>query len=101
MGRVMPTYLVFLRWTDQGIKQIKGSPGRHEAGKRALEAAGARVKAFYMVMGQYDAVAIWEAPDDETVAKLALSVESKGDVRFEILRAFTEEEYRKLITALP
>ena len=97
----MPTYIALLRWTQQGMQNIKGSPARHEAGKRALEAAGARVKAFYMVMGQYDAVAIWEAPDDETVAKLALSVESKGDVRFEILRAFTEEEYRKIVAALP
>lgn len=98
----MPTYLVCLRWTDQGIKQIKGSPARHEAGQRLLEAAGARVKAFYMVTaGGFDALAIWEAPDDETVARLSLAVESKGEVRFEILRAFTEDEYRKIIAALP
>ena len=97
----MPTYVMLLRWTQQGIGRVKESPARHEAGKRALEAAGARVKEFYLVMGRYDAVAIWEAPDDETVAKLALSVESKGDVRFEILRAFPEDEYRKIIAALP
>ena len=96
----MPTYIALLRWTDQGIKQIKESPGRHEAGKRVLEAAGARVKAFYMVMGGFDALAVWEAPDDETVARLALSVESKGDVRFEFLRAFTEDEYGKFIASL-
>jgi len=98
----MPTYIALLRWTGQGIRQVKGSPARHERGQRLLEAAGARVKAFYMVMGGgFDALAIWEAPDDETVARLALAVEAKGEVRFEFLRAFTEDEYRKIIAALP
>ena len=54
-----------------------------------------------MTAGGFDALAIWEAPDDETVARLSLAVEAKGEVRFEILRAFTEDEYRKIIAALP
>jgi len=57
-------------------------------------------KDFYRVMGQYDAVCISEAPDDETAAKLILAVGSKGNVRSETLRAFTEEEYRKIVGAL-
>jgi uncharacterized protein with GYD domain len=46
-------------------------------------------------------VALVEAPDDETMAKLALSLGSKGNVRTETLRAFTEDEYRNIILALP
>jgi uncharacterized protein with GYD domain len=52
-------------------------------------------------MGQYDAVVISEAPNDETVAKLALSIGSKGAVRTETFRAFPEDEYRKVIASLP
>ena len=53
------------------------------------------------VMGQYDEIVVSEAPDDETVAKLALSIGSAGAIRTETFRAFTEDEYRKVIAALP
>ncbi len=48
-----------------------------------------------------DAIVIAEAPNDETVAKLALAVGSLGAVQTETLRAFTEDEYRKIIAGLP
>lgn len=41
-----------------------------------------------------------EAPDDETVAKLALTIGSGGAVRTETLRAFTEDEYSQIVAAL-
>ena len=46
---------------------IKESPARLEAGKKAFEAAGIKQKAFYMVMGRYDMVTIAEAPEPEPV----------------------------------
>lgn len=51
-------------------------------------------------MGQYDMVVISEAPNDETVAKLALKSGAMGYIRTETLRAFTEAEYRKIVAAL-
>jgi len=52
------------------------------------------------VMGKYDTVLVVEAPDDETIAKLTLAIGSLGNVRTETLRAFTEDEYRKIIADL-
>lgn len=52
-------------------------------------------------MGRYDLVAVTEAPDDESVAKLALLFGSGGAIRTETLRAFTEDEYRQIIAGLP
>jgi uncharacterized protein with GYD domain len=52
-------------------------------------------------MGQYDAVAIGEAPSDEAYAATILAIGSAGAVRTQTLRAFTEDEYRKIIAALP
>jgi uncharacterized protein with GYD domain len=97
----MATYIVLLRYTQQGVEKIKESPARLDAAKKAFRAMGAELKQWYLVMGQYDAVVIGEAPDDETVAKLALAIGSQGSIRTETLRAFTEDEYRKLIAALP
>ena len=97
----MPTYISLLRWTEQGIQSVKESPNRVEAARKAFEAAGGRLRDLYLVTGQYDFVAVIEAPDDETAARMALSLGARGSVRSETLRAFTEDEYRRIIGALP
>ncbi|HYA42766.1 MAG TPA: GYD domain-containing protein [Syntrophobacteraceae bacterium] len=97
----MPTYITLARWTQEGMEKIKESPARLHAFKQAVKSAGGEVKAFYMVTGQYDMVIVSEAPNDDAIAKVALATGSKGSVRSETLRAFTEEEYRKIIAALP
>lgn len=97
----MPTYITLLNFTQQGIEKIKESPDRLEAAKQAFQSMGAEVKDFYLVMGRYDAVVVSEGPDDETAIKLAMATGSLGNVRTETLRAFTEDEYRKLIAELP
>ena len=97
----MPTYITLVKYTKEGIANIKESPNRLDAAKKAFKAMGAELKEWYLVMGQYDAVAISEAPDDETVAKLALLQGSKGSIRTETFRAFREDEYRKVIASIP
>jgi uncharacterized protein with GYD domain len=96
----MSTYIVLVNYTSQGIQNIKESPSRLEAAKALHKKFGAEMKAFYLTMGPYDAIAITEAPDDETAAKVALSLGSKGAVRTATMRAFTEDEYRDIIRAL-
>jgi uncharacterized protein with GYD domain len=97
----MPAYITLAKWTQQGIQKIKESPDRLDAFKKIVEASGGKVKAFYMVMGQYDMVLVLEAPEDAAVAGSALATASKGSVVTETFRAFTEEEYRKIIGGLP
>ena len=97
----MPTYITLARWTQQGIEKVKESPARLDAFKRLVKSAGGEVKGFYMVTGQYDMVTIVEAPNDDVVARIALATASKGSLNGETLRAFTEDEYRKIIAALP
>ncbi len=96
----MPTYISLLRYTQQGIQNIKESPSRVEVAKRAFRDAGAELKQFYLVMGQYDAVSISEAPDDETLTRVMLALGAQGNVRTETLRAFPEGEFRKIISGL-
>jgi uncharacterized protein with GYD domain len=87
--------------TQQGIEKVKESPARLDAAKKVYEAVGAKLLQFYLVMGRYDIVTIGEAPDDKTAAKLALMIGSKGALRTETFRAFTEDEYRKIVAELP
>ena len=97
----MPTYIALVRYTDQGARNIKESPKRLDAAKAAFKAMGAELKQWYLALGRYDAVVISEGPDDETAAKLTLTIGAQGSIRTETLRVFTEDEYRKLIAALP
>jgi uncharacterized protein with GYD domain len=97
----MQTYLTLIRYTDQGIKNMKESPARLDAVKKAYQAAGGELKAFYLAMGSHDAVAIGEAPSDEVLARLALMIAAQGNLRTESMRIFPEAEYRKIVAGLP
>jgi uncharacterized protein with GYD domain len=98
----MPTYIVLARFTQQGMQSLKKTPIGLEMQKEAVgPAMGVKVKEIYFVTGQYDAVAILEAPNDTVLAKYVLTVGSLGNVRTETLRAFTEDEVRKLTEELP
>ena len=97
----MATYIMLHRYTQKGIENIKQSPARLDAVRKAFKAMGAELKQVYLVAGQYDLVTISEAPNLETIAKCSLDLGSKGNVTIETLCAFTEDEYRKIIGALP
>ena len=97
----MPTYITLIKYTQKGIENIKEGPSRLDAAKKAIKAAGGEIKTYYLTMGSYDAVSIGEASDDATYAKTILSIASKGAIQTETLRAFTEEEYRKIIADMP
>ena len=97
----MATYISLIRLTPQGISSIKDGPARLDAGKETLKSFGSELRAFYLTMGRYDIVTISEAPDDLAAAKVALAVGSAGNVSTETLRAFSEDEYREIVAALP
>ncbi|HET9784226.1 MAG TPA: GYD domain-containing protein [Terriglobales bacterium] len=95
----MAKYILLVNWTDQGVRNVKDSPKRLDAARKLAETAGARMGDFYMTMGGYDMVAHLEAPDDVTVAKFVLSLAAGGNVRTQTLKAFSEDEYRKILAA--
>jgi len=96
----MPTYISLCRWTQQGAQKIKEAPARLDAGRKAFQADGVKILQFFMTMGEYDFVIITEAPNDEVLAKAALSLMSQGNVTSQTSRAFTETEYRSIVASL-
>ena len=97
----MPTYISLLKWTQQGLRDIKESPSRLDAARKSFESAGVKLKDFYMITGRYDCVVIAESPDYESLAAAILTAASKGSITSETCRAFTEDEYREIIRRLP
>ncbi len=93
----MPTYVSLIKWTDQGIRNVKDSPKRLDDFKKALEAVGGKVVGFYLTMGRYDMVLIVESPSDEVSAALVLGTASHGNIQTETMKAFPEDQYREIM----
>ena len=96
----MNTYVALVNWTQKGIHEFRESPSRVEKAKAGIAAAGGEMKSFYLTLGRYDMIAVFEAPDDAAYAKVMLVLGSKGGVRTETLRAFPEDEFRNIIAGI-
>ncbi len=66
-----------------------------------IEDMGGRILALCPAMGSHDAVVVFEAPDDETAAPFPPRVGTPGHVRTTAMRAFGEDEFRRLAVRLP
>lgn len=96
----MTTYIMLANWTDQGARNVKDSPRRLDAAKKALEDVGGEFKSFFMTMGDIDMVGVYEAPDDAVAARFTLQVGQLGNIRTQTLKAFPESAYREIIASL-
>jgi len=97
----MSTYILLMKLTEQGVKNIKDGPQRYEKAVKAVEALGGRVVGFYAVMGKYDYVVIGECPSDEVMMTFLIGLGSQGNVRTTTLKAFPKDEFVNLIKKLP
>lgn len=96
----MPTYLIQSQWTDQGIRNVKESAKRLDLGKKKLKDMGGEIRAVYLTTGAYDMLAVVEVPNDTTLAAYVLWLGSQGNLRTQTVMAFTEDEYRTVISQL-
>ena len=96
----MATYIVLSSFTDQGIRTVKETTRRSEAVREMARKMGIDTKSIYWTIGQYDVVATFEAPDDETMTALSLAISSMGNVRTQTLRAFSKDDMGGILAKL-
>ena len=96
----MATFIALVNFTDQGIKNIKESTKRAKAFQDLAKKSGCTVKDLYWTQGQYDLITIVEAPDEQTMSALILSVASLGNVRGQTLRAFNAAEFGAILNKM-
>ncbi len=97
----MPTFILSLSWTDQGIRAVKDAPKRSKAAHQLAKKLGVEIKQIFMTSGDSDLLLIADAPSGDNVAKFALATASLGNVRTRTVRAWAEPEWTKLISDLP
>ena len=97
----MPTFILSLNWTDQGVRSVKDAPKRSKAARALAKKVGVEIKQIFMTSGDDDLLVIVDAPHGDNVAKFALATGSLGNVRTRTIRAWSEPEFMKLISELP
>jgi uncharacterized protein with GYD domain len=96
----MPTYVVLMNWTDQGIRTANETVQRRDQADALAEKHGARIEQVYWTVGPYDLVCVIEASDDESATAMLLELGSAGNLRTTTLRAYDREEMSGIIERL-
>ena len=97
----MPTFMVSMNFTDQGIRTIKDAPKRVQAARDLAKKLGMEIKHIYLTAGDSDLVAFVETPNGDNVAKFALTLGSLGNVHTRTGRVWSEAEFLKIVSELP
>jgi uncharacterized protein with GYD domain len=97
----MPYYVLLMQLTEKGAADIAGAPRRIDEAVAAWEAAGGTMTVFCATMGDYDYVAVGQAPTDERAASFALALSRSGNVKTTTLRGFTRDELAHMLETLP
>ena len=96
----MSKYTILIKWTEQGIRNVKDTIKRAKSFEGAVEKAGGKSLGFYYTIGRYDMVAMVEASNDEAIASVLYSTGSLGNVHTETLKAFSMDEADNVIQKL-
>ena len=97
----MSKFLLQLGWTEQGIKGVKDFANRSQAARETGKKLGVEIEQVYLTTGESDLLLILESANGDNVAKFALALASRGNVRTRMSRAWTEAEFGKMISELP
>ena len=97
----MPTFMISMNFTDQGIRTIKDAPKRVKGARDLAKKLGVEIKQIYLTAGDSDLVAFVDTPNGDNIAKFALALGSKGNVHTRTGRAWTEAEFMKIVSELP
>ncbi|MBI4571295.1 MAG: GYD domain-containing protein [Chloroflexi bacterium] len=97
----MATYVALSTLTDQGVRNMKDLSRRLQNAEQTFSQFGAQLREVYLLLGQYDYVVVAEAPDDETMARIALAIAGQGNVRTQTFRAFDRKEMMRVVEGLP
>ena len=89
------------KYALQGIGKVKETPARVEAARKAIQAAGGKLIAWYLTLGCYDFVLIAEGPNVKATASVLLAIGAPGSASAETLHSLTEEEFKGVVSSLP
>ncbi len=82
-------YILLARLSDDGQKRMLDNPDLFNTVCAQLDVPGTQLLARYGVLGEYDFVLIAEASNNESIARLSLSLGARAGLHIETLPAIT------------
>jgi uncharacterized protein with GYD domain len=96
----MPAFITTVRFTEQGLANIKGTTKRAAAFKSAAKKMGIKVQEVYWTLGPFDGVLIFDAPDDAAATAAMLQLSGSGNVHTQTARAYNAGEMDDILAKL-
>lgn len=97
----MPNYVVLYRFTDDGVKSIRDSVKRAGRIRQENARVGFKIRDVFWLQGDYDMMAIVEAPTEEAMMGAMMNVISAGNVHSTTMRAFDATEMSRIMATVP
>jgi uncharacterized protein with GYD domain len=94
MEVAMPLYLTRFSYTPETWSRLAQKPeDRRDAARMYIEAVGGKLHGFWYAFGEYDAYNLWEAPDNVSMAAVAMAISGGGALsKYETTVLLTVEE---------
>jgi uncharacterized protein with GYD domain len=75
----MPLYLSRFSYTPETWARLIGNPeDRQRAAREYIESVGGKLHGFWYAFGEHDGYTLWEAPDNVSMAAVALAIAGGG-----------------------
>ncbi len=75
----MPLYLTSFSYTPETWARLIGNPeDRRKAAQSYVESVGGKLHGFWYAFGAHDGYTLWEAPDNVSMAAVALAITAGG-----------------------
>jgi uncharacterized protein with GYD domain len=89
----MPKFVMLSTLGPEGAATLVSNPERLTQVNEEVEKMGVKVLAQYALLGNYDFLNIIEAPDEKAIARVAMTLASRGTVKTTTLTAIPVEEF--------
>jgi uncharacterized protein with GYD domain len=89
----MATFLMLSTLGPEGMATLKTHPARLKEVNSEVEAMGCRVVAQWALLGEYDFATVLEAPDDKSVARVAVALGARGTLKTRTMSAIPIDEF--------
>jgi uncharacterized protein with GYD domain len=77
--KTMPLYLTRFSYTPETWARLIANPeDRRKAAQQYIESVGGKLHGFWYAFGSHDGYNLWEAPDNVSMAAVALAITSGG-----------------------
>jgi uncharacterized protein with GYD domain len=75
----MPLYLTRFSYTPETWARLIENPeDRRKAAQTYIESVGGKLHGFWYAFGEHDGYTLWEAPDNVSIAAVALAITGGG-----------------------